>query len=86
MIVHGIQVPRVRAASLAAPLIGVQVRAESREADHRGHPVVRVGSRVDTHPTIIQDMMTGYLVLTLSLNGIPLQTVKVVRATVIVAS
>lgn len=45
MIVHGIQVPQAKVASLA-PLIGVPASLGRAEAAHRGHPVVRVGSQV----------------------------------------
>jgi len=79
MIVHGIQVPQAKVASLA-PLIGVPASLGRAEAAHRGHPVVRVGSQVGIIPTIIVAMMIG-LALAISLNGIH-QTVRVGRAIV----
>jgi len=83
MIVHGIQVPRVRVASLA-PQVGVQASLESQEATHRGHLAARVASQVDTILTIIVDMMIGCLQV-ISLNGMP-QMVRVGRAIVTVSS
>ena len=88
MIVHGIQVPRVKAASLA-PLIGVQASLES--LDHTQETgvhqaLVRVGNQAQTIiATITKDMTIGYRVLTLSWSGILLQTVRVGRAIVIVS-
>jgi len=83
MIVHGIQVPQAKVASLA-PLIGVQARVESLEAAHRGHLAARVASQVDIIAMIIVDTMTGCLRV-ISLNGMP-QMVRVGRAIVTVSS
>ena len=82
MIVHGIQVPRVRAASL---VLTHQVLA-NLESPARTHQALgRVGSQVaqTTIPTIIRDMMIGYH-LVISLNGLP-QMVRVGRAIPVVS-
>ena len=83
MIVHGIQVPRVRAASLALQ-VGVQVRAASLARTHQVR--VRVGSQARTITlTSTVGMTIGYLLLTQSSSGILHQTERVGRVILIVS-